>query len=90
MNERFIAFNKLLISDEEFPKPVGPEMSRFHNPALVLGWASASSLLSSCPWRITPRTYLFAGRFSVIPLIRIYKNPPYGRAMTTASSTAMS
>lgn len=70
MDERFIAFGKLLISDQEFSEPVEPRMCSFHNPASVLGWTSTSSLLLCNPWSISTRAYLFVYRVSVIAFIR--------------------
>jgi hypothetical protein len=71
MNERFITFDKLLISDEEFPESVEPGMGCLHHPPSVFRWTSASTLLSCHPGCIASGADVLADWFAVVSLIRI-------------------
>ena len=79
MNKGFVAFDKLLISDEEFPESVEPGMGRFHHPPAVLRRSSASALLPCNPWRIASDTDLLTNGFPIISLIRIQEALPFVR-----------
>ncbi len=71
MNERFVAFDKLLISDKELPEPVEPGVRCLNDPSSVPRRPPTSAFLPGDPRCVASQANLFTNRFSIISLIRI-------------------
>lgn len=77
MNERFVAFDKFFIPDQQLPEAVEPGVRCFNHPATVLRGAPSSTLLPDHPRRIASGENLLANSFSIISLVRIQESLPF-------------
>ncbi len=76
MQKGLVAFDELLVSDDELSESVEPRMGRFHDPASVL-WRTPSPSSTVPSWdscNVALYAGLLARRIAVIPLIRVQES----------------